>query len=126
MPRVLLVEGKKTFRITIPDEAKITFGPWSPGSKNDAYSEAKGTLRVYETKNANANILGVWSGVTGFREEEIEYEEMVIREEGRAIWNSSKKGYRREEEVNREIEWDNPNAPKQVGAGSDEEDLKGF
>jgi hypothetical protein len=48
--RTLLVFGVKTFKITIPTDAKITFGPFSPPTKNSGvYNEerAKGTLRVY-------------------------------------------------------------------------------
>jgi len=28
--RQLLVFGEKTFKIEVPDDAKITYGPWSP------------------------------------------------------------------------------------------------
>lgn len=121
MTRTLLVEGKKTFRITIPDDCKITFGPWSPGEKNNYEGAKTGTLRVYESKNANANILGVWSGVSGFREDNaISYEEQIAREEGAIIWKSSKDGYKREENVKRETEWLNP--AKELTEGEKETD----
>ena len=79
MSRTILVDGNKIFRITIPDEAKVTFGPWSPPSDKTNYDRSEaarsGTLRVYADKSASASILGVWSGVKSFREEGLEYEE---------------------------------------------------
>lgn len=113
MSRVLLVEGRKTFRITVPDEAKLTFGPWSPPSeaKNRTYDNDKslnGTLRVYETAKTGASILAVFSGVTSYRELSLEYDEMVMVEKGSTVWQSDKKGYSREESVSRQNEWVDP------------------
>lgn len=115
MTRELLVFGAKTFKITIPDDAKITFGPWSPqmeGAKN-AYAQSDralvGTLRVYKgAAKTTENILAVFSGVTGFRDMNIDYMEQVAKEEGAIIWKSDKSGYSREEKVNRASEWVDP------------------
>lgn len=122
MTRTLLVHGKKTFKITVPDEAKITFGPWSPpNSSEKAYAvnekALSGTLRVYESSNAKASVLAVFSGVSGYRDLSLEYEEEVAREEGAILWKSDRDGYKREEKVNRTREWMNP----ELQSGEDEE-----
>jgi hypothetical protein len=111
--RQLLVFGPKTFKITVPDEAKITFGPWSPPTGEGKYSPVSdkalnGTLRVYASAEAKSSILAVFSGVTGYRDLSIDYEEEVAREEGAIIWKSDKDGYKREEKVSRETDWVKP------------------
>lgn len=52
----VLVEG-------IPDEAKITYGPMTPGSKSSYGNER--TLRIY---TSTSNQLAVFVGVTAFRD----------------------------------------------------------
>jgi len=107
MPKELLVFGDKTFKITVPDDAKITFGPFSPPSRMTGYNNsperALGTLRIYQkTKD---NIIAVFSGVKGFRDLSLDYSEEVAREEGAIIWKSDQKGYSREEKVQQSREW---------------------
>src|SRR5215467_13081559 len=51
----LLVFGEKTFKIEVPDDAKITFGPFSPPTR-DGYARperAVGTLRIYKGSKEN-------------------------------------------------------------------------
>ena len=99
--------GRCRYTIEIPDDAKITFGPFSPPSRdigNWAQSgKAVGTLRIY--KGTKDNIVALFSGVSGFRDLTLEYSEMVAKEEGAAIWNSDQHGYVREEKVQRRNEW---------------------
>lgn len=52
----ILVEG-------IPDDAKITYGPMTPGSKS--YQGNERTLRIYTSQT---NQLAVFVGVTSFRD----------------------------------------------------------
>lgn len=106
MSKTLIVEGKTTFKITLPDEAKITFGPWSPGATKNDYGQSTGTLRVYENAKTGANILGVWSGVTSFRTETIEYDKLVVIQKGSTVWESSKGGYKVEEAVKTNEVWE--------------------
>lgn len=108
MSRTLLVFGDrdKEFRIIIPDEAKVTFAPWSPPPRDGRAwePEAKtGTLRVYE--GSEKNILAVFSGVRGFRDTKIGYMEKVAREEGETIWRDDERGYVRDSKVSRQSEW---------------------
>ena len=104
MTREILVDGAKTFKIQVPDDAKITFGPWSPPSvKQTAVSQSQltGTLRIYK----GTSVIAVFSGVTGYRDLSMEYQEQVAKEEGATIWKSDKDGYKREEKVSRSHEW---------------------
>lgn len=110
--RELLVFGTKTFKLRIPDDARVTFGPWSPASTrgggfSDGYEKrSNGTLRVY---GKGQDILGCFSDVTGFRDTgAVEYIEQVAKEEGAIIWKSDKDGYQREEKVKREEQWVEP------------------
>lgn len=105
--RELLVYGAKTFKIKIPDDAKVTFGPFSPPSskKNEQWQaeSKKGTLRIYgKTKD---DVLAVFSQVDGFRDLSIGYAEEVAREEGAVIWKDDEKGYMRENKVKQEKQW---------------------
>lgn len=110
--RELLVTGDKTFRIKIPEDAKVTFAPFSPPSRDRGFSgspeRAVGTLRIYSEKSEKSNILACFSGVTGFRELSLDYAEEVAREEGAIIWKSDKDGYQREEKVQRASDWIEP------------------
>lgn len=108
--RQLLVAGEKTFRISVKDDAKITFGPWAPQQKksgHEAFMENNsrgGTLRIYD----GVNIIAVFSGVTSYRDMAIDYSEMVVKEEGATIWKSDHNGYERENKVSSKKEWIEP------------------
>lgn len=120
--RELLVFGEKTFKITVPDDAKVTFGPFSPPSgrgKQDWYGSgrAEGTLRIY--KGSKENVVAVFAGVRGFRDLSLDYAEEVAKEEGATIWKSDRHGYEREEKFKRTSEWVEPT--KALDAGDDEE-----
>lgn len=110
MPRQLLVFGEKTFKITVPDDAKITFGPWAPPPAKAAAFErtehAKGTLRIYQ--GSKENIIACFSPVSGFRDLTMPYAEEVAREEGAVIWKDDEHGYTREDKVRRSKEWVEP------------------
>lgn len=73
--RILVFQDKKAFVITVPQDAKTTFGPWvPPGMRSDRFGapgDAMGTLRVYG--RTEKHILGVFSGVTGFRDLSLGY-----------------------------------------------------
>ena len=109
MSKEILVFGTKTFKVTVPDEAKITFGPWSPPTSESKYGASDralvGTLRIYESSAAKASILAVFSGVTGYRDTSLAYSEEVAREEGAIIWKSDEHGYEREEKISRKKDW---------------------
>jgi len=105
MPKQLLVFGEKTFKIEVPDDAKITFGPFSPPTR-DGYARperAVGTLRIY--KGSKENVVAVFAGVVGFRDLSLGYVEEVAKEEGATIWKSDQHGYMREDKVQRTNEW---------------------
>jgi hypothetical protein len=107
--RQLLVFGEKTFKIEIPDDAKITFGPWSPPTRGQdshnwhASGKSTGTLRVYQ--GSKENIVALFAGVTGFRDLSLSYAEQVAVEEGATIWKDNEEGYVRESKVARSKSW---------------------
>lgn len=106
--RQILVQGDKTFKISIPDDAKVTFGPWSP-PKKEGYGhteERRGTLRIY--KGTKENIIACFSGVVSFRDLSMGYAEEVVREEGSVIWKDDEQGYVREDKVSRARDWVEP------------------
>lgn len=122
MSKVLLVFGARNFKITVPDDARITFGPWSPPTgPGDKYGNTdralRGTLRVYQGAKSTENIIAVFSGVEGFRDLSLGYAEEVAREEGAVIWKDDEKGYTREEKLTRGAEWIVPEIPMLEGDG---------
>lgn len=122
--RTLEVQADKLFRIDIPDDAKVTFGPFSPPNANNMNAgyatsyKAMGTLRIYQ--GSKDNIIACFSGVISFRDLDMNYQEKVAVEEGDSIWKSDKDGYKRESRVQRREEWTEPAkqlraAPKKRG-----------
>lgn len=109
--KVLLVqkENGKEFRITVPPNATITFGPWSPPtSKERAYGDnrsSQGTLRIYEGPKSTASIIAVFSGVASFRDVSIDYMEKIATEEVRTMWKSDKDGYVAEVKGQKGAQW---------------------
>jgi len=123
--RELLVEGKKTFRIKIPDDARVTFGPFSPPTAEKGYGNEKslsGTLRVYSKgTKATENILAVFTDVRGFRDQsQVEYEERVATEEVRTVWKSDQHGYKSEVASKTKAAWVDPVL---IESGEEEEEV---
>jgi hypothetical protein len=112
-PRQIMVFGEKDFKITIPHDAKLTFGPWSPPPKNSregwAHGDKVGTLRVY--KGTKDNILACFSGVHGFRDVSLDFIEKVAVETGDTIWKSDQSGYMRESKQSSTQQWVRPQLP---------------
>ena len=109
--REIIVFGDKTFKLRVPDDARVTFAPWSPPKGGENFGRGgtlAGTLRVYKTEK---DILGVFSGVAGFRDSKLDYSELVTKEEGASIWKSDEHGYEREEKVHRHLAWDEDPLP---------------
>lgn len=80
MSRKLHVWGDKSFTIEIPDDAKVTFGPFSPpgtGGYRASGGSPVGTLRIYKGAKSTENVIAVFSGVSGFRDEALDYEETM-------------------------------------------------
>lgn len=109
--RKILVSAAKKFILTVPDDAKLTFGPWSPPSDKSARepydSEGKrGTLRIYGPgPTASRECLAVFSGVVSFRDMSLGYAEEIVKEEGATIWHDDERGYYRDAKVERTVVW---------------------
>jgi hypothetical protein len=117
--KTILVQADKKFKIVVPDDVKITFGPWSPGKKDKTTafdvgnnSSNGGTLRIYDSKG---NILCCFAHVTSFRDLSLDYSEQVVVEEGATIWNSDQTGYKREHKQAARSEW--VNEQRQISNG---------
>lgn len=117
--RELLVFGEKTFKIRVPNGAKLTFGPFSPPTtKESAYNRSdgdkKGTLRVYE----GTNVIAVFSGVSGYRDTSLEYMEQVLIQQGETVWKDDLNGYSRSSSSSGVRTWVDPSEePKQISEG---------
>lgn len=111
--RELLVIADKTFKIKVKDDAKITFGPWSPkGDDNERYSggvsQRNGTLRIYE----GTNVIAVFSGVKSYRDLSLDYSEKIAVEQGATMWRNDERGYERTANTSGRAEWiDDPAKP---------------
>jgi len=111
MSRQLLITFRddKKSRITIPDDAKVTFAPWSPPNKDGFVRNTEqlaGTLRIYQ--GSKENIVACFSQVESFRDLSLGYAEQVAREEGATIWKDDEKGYVREHKVSVQKQWTDP------------------
>lgn len=60
------------FRVSVPGESKVTFGPAIPASRTQRAMMTGGSnvyaLRVYKGPTERAGLLAVFPGVTGFRD----------------------------------------------------------
>lgn len=115
--RTLIVEGDEEFRVEIPDDARITFGPWSPPNKDGRHmygDDAKrGTLRVYKNSSSDS-VIFVRSGVTGFRDTAaVNFKKKVAQQVGATLWETDEGGYEKTEVVQNTTRWVDPDdAPK--------------
>lgn len=89
--RTLLIErqGLGRIKLTIPANAKVTFGAFAPGSKG-SYGDLSATLRIYVgTQN---NQIAVIRNVISFRDLSLAYEEEKVRKNGESTWHKSEHG----------------------------------
>lgn len=82
---ILRYPDGSTRRITVPDDAHITFGPAIPFTKKYAgggeYTTATANtyaVRVYVSKSEKSSLLGVFTGVTEFHRSDITYETVTV------------------------------------------------
>jgi len=83
--RTLLVKDDSgTFRLTVPADARITFGPMMAKGYGDRL-----TLRIYEKETRQ---LAAFVGVETFRDLGLPLERLVITESGESSWNIDEDG----------------------------------
>jgi hypothetical protein len=105
------------FKIEVPETSSLTFGPFSPPTKNsDRYgADAKlaGTLRVYAGAKASAaKVLAVFTNVASFRDlSEINLIKKIAVEEGATLWKSDAEGYSRVDKVQRAEHFEDEDLP---------------
>ena len=108
MPRKLLLQkyDEVEIMIEIPDDAKVTFGPFCPPTKSGGGGNSSGTLRVYQgTKD---NIIAVITSLVGFRDPAMYFAEKIAVEVGDTIWKDNRDGYKRTSSVEKRYEWKGP------------------
>lgn len=92
---ILVRTNKDEFRIAIPADAKITFGPAIPMKDENGYRSGGGAeyaLRIY--RKTKDNLFAVFTGVREFREEGMTVEKKIASEAGKTIWRSDEEGYK--------------------------------
>jgi len=106
-PRVLLCkDAKGEFKVTIPSDARLTFGPNVPYAKGQQVNYSQGyALRIYRGPKKSEDLMAVFSSVEWFREETLDVSRLVVREAGKAVWKSNEKGYSVQEAVHRDETW---------------------
>lgn len=132
MPRLLQVMGTESFRIEVPDGAKVYLGPTVPKKENPLPEGAKITnLTLYaqeqeyshgrdgsgakyytlHVEDADGSKLAMIPNVSGFRDLNINYTQKVATEEGATVWKSDNEGYKREETLRRQERWQKDDPP---------------
>lgn len=99
---VILRGGKKRRVSGIPANAKITYGPVSPGR---ADYQSGNALRIYTTTN---NQLAVFVDVVEFRDLSLTVQEQKVTIKGEHSGESGPKGSKRSETVEETVEWEDP------------------
>lgn len=100
---LVILNGGKRRRVSgIPANAKITYGPVSPGSRE--YGGRDGNaLRIYTTTN---NQLAVFVGVQEFRDLSLTVQEQKVISTGSHESERGPKGSRSKSEAVEAVEWE--------------------
>lgn len=117
----ITMAGGKQLKMTVPTEAKVTFGPAFRDSKSKEYSgDREYALRVYEGATEKTPLLLCLTGVRSVRNTDVEFLELVISESGKKLWKTDKGGYKVEEAVKRDEKWIDTKALNAKPTGEDE------
>ena len=91
---------KETFKVSIPDTWKVTFGPGAPPNNKNRYdTEKPWCLRFYEAENRQR---ACFTGVLEFRDVSLPIERQVTSEKGEVRWQTSTDGSEEHKQVQRE------------------------
>ncbi|HSN67891.1 MAG TPA: hypothetical protein VLV48_01510 [Thermoanaerobaculia bacterium] len=105
--RVLLVKDNDgEFKVEIPEDAKLTFGPAVPYARKPGYNPETPqgyALRLY--RGTKENLIAVFNGVHWFRDVTLPVSRLVIREAGKSVWKSDESGYEVQSSVKRDAQW---------------------
>lgn len=97
---ILMRTAEGEFKVTVPPDAKLTFGPAIPGpSKSRGYEPSRMEYAVRIYKGSKENLLAVFTGVYNFRDIEMPVAKLIVREAGKSVWKSDETGYKVEEDV---------------------------
>lgn len=93
-----IVAGREKYRVTVPDDWKVTFGPVAPGARG--YADL--ALRFWEAENKQR---AIFRNVDSFRDLSIPYSRQLTSKSGESSWSEDDSGYEMSEHVNIETEW---------------------
>lgn len=115
--RILLIKDSEgEFKVEVPDEVGITFGPDIPyEDKQSAYGRKSYSLRIYSDSNKKG-LLAVFAEVKWFRDLSIKHSRLIIREEGKSMWKSDEHGYEMTQSNKRSSEF--VETAKLIGSGT--------
>lgn len=106
MRTLLVTDGDGDFKVEIPDEATVTFGPTIPYQPKNGYAGSNHySLRVYQGSD-KGKLLAVFAGVQHFRDSSLPVLRKILKEEGKTLWKSDEEGYKVEHEVRRASNWE--------------------
>jgi hypothetical protein len=94
-----IVSAEGRFRMDIPEDWKVTYGPVSPGGK---YGGGSNALRVYESDTKQR---AIFIDVTSFRDLSIPVQRLLIKEEGSETWAVDRNSRRRSSTTNIQRKW---------------------
>lgn len=96
-------QGGDTYRIRISDTQRFTFGPFTPGGKNN-YGSADNALRIYEGANKE-NQIAVFRGVDSVRDVSVPLAKLLKTRKGEATEEVGPDGSKRQSRVERSQAW---------------------
>ena len=94
-----IVTDAGTFRMEIPEEWKVTYGPVFQGGK---YGGGENALRVYEAESKQR---AIFTGVRSFRDLSIPVKRLLVSEKGSNKWEADRNGRRSKSNVEYERKW---------------------
>lgn len=106
--RTLLVKTRRDgeFKVTVPDNWKITFSAFQPG-RGQGFGEEGNALRMYE---GNSQQRACFTGVTSFRDLSIKVEKLKVTKNGKREWQDLGDGNIKESnEVQVDSVWETDN-----------------
>ncbi len=102
--QLIITTSRRVYRVEIPCEAKVTFGPVVPASGKRSYGEDGGgtALRIY---NGKENQMAVFRDVVSFFDTSLPIDELVVEIDGKTEFSKGKDHEWEKSESNRIEKW---------------------
>jgi hypothetical protein len=88
MREIMVQTHDGTFKVEVPDDAKLTYGYFNPGQKENPrgfesnQDQRRACLRVYKGSPKNGVQLAAFTGVVSFRDTELKVTRLVAKVKG--------------------------------------------